>query len=288
MRKLLAALLLWAIAAPVWCAIDVGQASAGAFGGVVTTITTTAITTSASGSSFFIAVADDQSSSRTVSDNKSNTYTQVGPTLSNAFGFGVNASLYLCTSCTGGSGHTATVTFPTAADGEIYLIEIVGGASSSLVDVAAASWSSDTSSPFTSNSITTTNAADLILAITVTITSGGTEILTWGNSFTQVSADGNTAHFTGGIAKLIVGSTGTYNSTFTSAGGGATAAGSAVISFKAAGGGGSCTHNFWKSTGAFAQPDGTTGSYWSSAGAFATPNCTSGSYWRQDGTFNSN
>jgi hypothetical protein len=49
-------------------------------------------------------------------------------------------------------------------------------------------------------------------------------------------------------------------------------------------GGASCTHNFWKSNGTFAQPDGTTGSYWScSTGSFSTPNCSTGSFWRQDG-----
>lgn len=270
-------------------AIDVGQFSAGAFGNG-TTLSTTGINTTASGSSFVIFIMDDAATSRAASDNKGNTYSQVGTTLTNFLGFGVQASEYLCTNCTGGTGHTATATLSNTANAEVYLIEITGGATSSLVDALSSGfWNDDSATPFTSNNVVTSNANDLLLAFTLTNgSSAGPEVLTWGNSFTQVVSDGNTLHFTSGIAKRVVSSTGTYNSSYTSAGAGTTEAATAVISFKAASGGGGCTHNFWKSTGAFAQPDGTTGSYWSSAGAFATPNCTSGSYWRQDGTFNSN
>lgn len=196
--------------------IDVGQASAGAFA-TATSVTTVGINTTASGSSFLIFAIDD-GSSRTVSDNKGNTsnYSQVGSTLTNWLGFGINLSIWLCTNGTGGAGHTATLTPGASADLEVYLVEVTGGATASLVDaLSSAFWNDDNATPFTSNNVVTTNATDLLLAFTATDISL-TETLTWGNSFTQVVADGNPGHFGSGIAKRLVTSTGTYASSFTS------------------------------------------------------------------------
>lgn len=283
-RVCIAALVLFAWAHSALAAIDVGQASAGAFTGGATSVTTTGITTSASGSSFIIYVSYVSGFSvSSIADSKSNSYTLVASALTGWLS-ATNSAIYLCTNCTGGSGHTATLNLSGSTQAEIYLVEVTGGATASLVDATPSTfWNDDTASPFTSNSLTSSNANDLLLAFTNT-NGNTTDTFTWGNSFTQVTADGNPAHFTGGVAKRVVSSTGTYNSTFTSSGGTSEAA-SALISLKASGGGGGgCTHNFWKSTGAFVQPDGTTGSYWNLAtGAFSTPNCSTGTFWRQDG-----
>lgn len=211
--------------------INVGQASAGAFA-TGTSVTTVGINTSASGSSFLIFIIDDAATSRVPSDNKGNTasYVQVGSTLTNWLGFGIQLSIWLCTNGTGGTGHTATATVSPSADVEAYLVEVTGGATASLVDaLSSAFWNNDAATPFTSNNVVTSNATDLLLAFTATDISTP-ETLTWGNGFTQVVADGNPAHFGGGIAKQVVTSTGTYSSSFTSTS--ASNAATAVIAFK--------------------------------------------------------
>lgn len=209
--------------------IAVGAFSAGAFS-TTGTVTTAAITTAASGSSFVGFVADDGTTGNIPTDSKTNTYTRIGTRFTGVANLGV----YLCTNGTGGAGHTLNATSTGGStDLEAYLLEITGGALASLVDAfPGTQWNDDLASPFTSNAVTTTNAIDLILAFTATVTTSGTETLTWGNSFTQVVADGSSAHFSGGIAQLITGSTGTFNSTFTSAGGGTAEAISTVIAFK--------------------------------------------------------
>lgn len=211
-------------------AADVGQFSVGAFA-TGTSVATAGIVTAASGSSFLIFAIDD-SSSRSVSDNKGNTYSLVGSTLTNWLGFGINLSIWLCTHGTGGSAHSATLTPGGSADLECYLIEITGGAAASLVDaLSSAFWNDDAATPFTSNNVVTSNAADLLLAFTVTDISL-TETLTWGNGFAAVTADGNPSHFGSGIAKQLVSSAGTYSSSFTSSN--AVRAATAVIALKSA------------------------------------------------------
>lgn len=211
--------------------IDTGQASAGAFA-TATSVTTVGINTTASGSSFLVFIIDDAATSRVPSDNKGNTanYLQVGTTLTNWLGFGINLSLWLCTNGTGGSGHTATATVSPSADVECFLVEVTGGATASLVDtLSVAFWNDDNTSPYTSNNLSTSNAIDLLIAFAGTDISTP-ETLTWGNSFTAVTADGSPAHFGSGIAKRLVTSTGTYNSSFTSSS--AIQAATAVIALK--------------------------------------------------------
>ncbi len=214
--------------------IDVGQFSTpvfftGASGA------SNAISSAATGSSFLVFVSTDGTQTVTsVTDNKGNTpYAIVGSTLSNFLGAGVSAVIYLFTNGVGGSGHTATANLTGSADAEVYLLEVVGGVTASLVDaLSSAFWNDDSATPFTSNNVVTTNATDLLLAFTITGSTSGTETLTWSNSFSQVVADGNSAHFTTAIAKQIVSTTGTYNSSFTSSGAGTTECATAVIALK--------------------------------------------------------
>ncbi len=219
--------------------IDVGQASAPAFNNA-SPATTVGINTAATGSSFLIFVAYS-ATTMTVSDNKGNTanYVQVGSSLINFLGLAVDAAIYLCTNGTGGSGHTASATMTGGASiADIYLIEITGGALASLVDaISSAFWNDSTVSPYASNVAATAHAIDLLLGFTVTASVSGTESITWLNSFTQVSADGNSAQFTGGIAKRVVSSTGNYSVSFTSSGAGTTEAATALIALKDASGG---------------------------------------------------
>lgn len=219
------------------------SADVGAFGLPVfssgSTATTAGVTTAASGSSFVIFLNDSGSGTRSVSDNKSNTYTQIGVTGS-FFGGASNTSVWLKINGAGGTGHTATGTLTGGTFLEVHgPFEITGGALASLVEAFPATmWNDDTATPFTSNSVTTANADDLLLSFTATGTSSGTETLTYANGFVPVTADGNSAQFSGGVAKRVGVAPGTYFSQFTSAGAGTTEALITVIAFKSAAGGG--------------------------------------------------
>lgn len=208
---------------------------------------TVAVTTSVSGSSFVIfQLWESAQATPTISDTingsaSGNTYTQIGTTLTGAIGGFESASAFLCTNGNGGVNHVATSTFTGTNIVSTFLVEITGGVLTSLTDqISSPQWNDDVSSPFTSNAITTTQANELILALALTAAASGTETLTWGgapSSFTQVQAvsDGSNS-LTGGVAKLVVSSTGSVNSSFTSAGAGTTEAITMIVSFKAAAG----------------------------------------------------
>lgn len=200
--------------------------------------TTTGVNTTVAGSGFVACViwgSGGGAAFTSFVDSKGNTWTQIGTEFS---GFGSKARLYYCQNGVG-SGvsvlHTCTLTLTANGDATIYFDEILNGTLTGLLDVFA-DWNDDAATPFISGSLTTTQAHDLILAYTATNTPSGTEVLTWGNSFTQVDADGNSANVTGGCAKRYVTATGTYNSTMTSSV--ATEAVTILIALKELGGAG--------------------------------------------------
>lgn len=196
-------------------------------------VTTPSITTSASGSSFLLCLILAVGLAPTISDSKSNTYTLVGTTSTSIFGEII--SMYLSTNGTGGSGHTASASWTGSGLGDLYLIEITGGATSGLLDqISSPQWNDDSSSPFTTNATgTLSQANELAVAFTATGTNSGTETLTWGNGFTQIDADGNSSGATGGTAFLVTSATTPVVASFTSAGAGTTEAVSMVATFKA-------------------------------------------------------
>jgi hypothetical protein len=212
-------------------AIAPGQ-SASAASTTATSITTAAVTTAATGSSFLIG-ASIIGVTPAVSDSKSNTYTLIGSTFSKG---GQVCGLYLCTNGAGGSGHTAIVSGG-ALYNAVFFLEVTGGALASLVDqIPATQWNDDTSSPFTSNATSaTTQAAEMCVAFTLTVSSSGTETLNWSaNSYTQQTALGNANAITGGIATKVVSATGTQQTSFTSSGAGTTEAYVTLVTLEAA------------------------------------------------------
>lgn len=210
--------------------IDVGVAPTPVFNNA-RVATTAGVTTQVSGSSFCLLIADD-GTSVVPSDNKGNTanYFAIGTRFTGV----ANVSLWLCTNGAGGAGHTFTATSSGGStDVQIYPVELTAGALASLVDVfPVTQWNDDVASPFTSNSATTTLANDLVLAFCITVTTSGTETLTFGNGYVQVVADGSSAHFSGGIAKLLLAVPGATNASFTSAGGGTSEAIVTIVAFK--------------------------------------------------------
>lgn len=159
-----------------------------------------------------------------------NTYSLVGSVADSVVNAGqVKFAIYHCPGATGGpsggasaggASHVFTVTFPASQDqSSIWLVALPAG---SVVDQTTAGIA-DGASPYTSNNATTTQASETLIAFTTTATSGGTELLAWGNSFASLGdALGNAALLTGDTAVRTVAATGTYQSSFTSTGAGTT------------------------------------------------------------------
>lgn len=257
-----------------------------------TAVTTTGGTTQATGSTFVVVAVyrntgGSGAAPTSVTDSKSNTYTQ-GSNVTYAFGF-ANIAIYYCINCTGGASHTATATWGTSTTDffSVAFVEIKSVGAGTLGSHPTGVTDGTGTQTITAPSITTAVANEIVVEAFGTYSSNTSTINTTGTGFTQIVSQAAATATNGAISWAVPASSGTAAAATFSHTGTNDYAGALSISIKPPGAGG-CTHNFWKSTGAFAQPDGTTGSYWSSAGAFATPNCTSGSYWRQDGTFNSN
>lgn len=202
--------------------------------------TSSGITTKTTGSSFFVFIVWLSSAatpvlSDTINGSSSgNTWTQIGSTLSGGFGGAVSSKVMYCQDGNGGTNHIATATW-TGGSSAVFLgfLEVVNGATSGILDqISSPFWNDDTSSPFTSNSVSPTQAVELLLAFTITGTTSGFETLTWGNGFAQIVGDGDASIITGAIADLTTSATGAVSSTFTSSGAGTTESITALISLE--------------------------------------------------------
>jgi hypothetical protein len=170
---------------------------------------TNSINSAASGSSFFIVIISFGAVSYTITDNKGNgsgAFVQQGST-SNNTSDGITLAAFLATNVAGGSGHVFSIT---PAGGsvqlEVYVCEVTGGATSSLVDVLAGPTFGFLGNP-SSNPVTTTNANDLILAVFQNNTNPITTF-TPGAGFTSIvqsATDGNI------LVGQVVSATGTYD-----------------------------------------------------------------------------
>lgn len=212
------------------------------------------INTSASGSSFvFLFVGTGtlptagQISDTLNGSASGNTWTQIG---TNFTGFGGgNAAIFYCQNGAGGTNHVITAAWSGGGTQQILLaaVEIIGGALTGLLDqISSPMWNDDTSSPFTANAITPAQAAELVLAFCISISSSGTEVPTFGSGFSTVQYQGDANSITGGIAGQVINSTSSLNISYTLAGAGSTEAATALVSFKApAGGAGSTATVAW-------------------------------------------
>lgn len=205
----------------------------------------TALNTNASGSTFvflFVCTGTLPTAAQ-ISDTvggvaTGNTYSQVG---TNFTGFGGgNAAIFYCQNGAGGTNHVFTATWTGAGAQQIMMmpVEITGGALTGILDQTSSSmWNDDTSSPFTANAITPAQAAELVLAFCISVSSSGTEVPTFGSGFSTVQYQGDANSITGGIAGQVISSISSLNISYTLAGAGSTEAATALISFKAAAGG---------------------------------------------------
>lgn len=210
--------------------------------GVTNTVTTTSVNTSATGSTFVLLMQFEGSSTfSSISDNKGNTYTQIGTELT--ANVGAKSRLYYCQNGAGGSGHTFTATTATNVAITLHAIEITGGKTTGILNPTPPAANDDLSSPLTSSSITTLQA-DALLVAGLAATSSGSNPATHAesNGFTiQAGAEETdaTQYWTGCLATKVVASTGTYSASFTETGATTGAVWIAAFEAAASGGGGS-------------------------------------------------
>lgn len=203
----------------------------------VLTLDLPSVNTAASGSTFFVGgFSTGNVTQRIPTDSKSNTFAVLaGPTTDSVASY--TGSTWYCEGGAGGSSHVVTVRSSGVATTGVlagYLVEIVAGAAGGVLDQAPAGLN-DTSSPFTTNTSGTTTQADeiAILYYSTGTTAAGPEVITWGNGFTQIDAQGDGNFVTGGTAYKVLSSTGTVQGSITSAGAGTTETIGFVATFKA-------------------------------------------------------
>jgi hypothetical protein len=187
------------------------------------------------GSTFFCVARDYSPSVTAATDNYSNTYSQVGTTVTIG---STGLSVWMCENGTGGTGHKPSVTKSTGDLISFSFFEVTGSLTASSLDGTAGA-GLDTSSPFNAT-VTTGNANDLI--ITVGGSNGAATTITYtpGAGFTLAGSGVTWATGTNGLALGVmsqnVSATGTYGGNFTQSSG--TQAGVITFALKDAGGGG--------------------------------------------------
>jgi hypothetical protein len=196
------------------------------------TSTTTTSFTSTAGGTIWVGVSDASGQgSLTISDNKGNSYTQIGTTRTSASGAQIRR--YYCANIAGGAGHTVTATWGSNSDATVHVLELAGVATASL-DSAASAQADDNNPPWTVTSGTLAQADSIAVAMTGTAFNG-----TWSESsgFTVQTQEGdNNLYWTGCAASRVVAATTALTPSFTISGGGSDCA-VAIDVFKASAGG---------------------------------------------------
>jgi hypothetical protein len=186
------------------------------------------------GNHFVCVVVDYSPSVTAITDNFSNTYSQVGSTVTNG---SVALSVWLCIAGTGGAGHKPSVTKTTGDALSFSFMEIAGSASASPLDGTVGA-GLDSASPYNAT-VTTANATDLVITIGSSNGAATTVTYTPGTGFTL--ATGGVTYPTGtnvlsiGVMYQNVSATGTYGGNFTVSSG--TACGVITFALKDAAGG---------------------------------------------------
>jgi len=210
--------------------------------------TTPSRTTSSSGSNFYVFITAQPSSfaATPITDSKSNTYTQVGTTLTNA-GSSLESRVYKCENGTGGASHTWTVSLTSTTYAALMAVELTGMALTSSVEQQGRQ--EDNATPFVTPSVTTTQANQIILAACFEDSSGTTSAETWGGSFTNSDlieelTNAGTGVASGLVAKAVT-SAGSYQGSLTISGVTVNSTNMHIITVKEASGGGASNQLAW-------------------------------------------
>jgi hypothetical protein len=202
-------------------AIAQGLAEEHTYGSNTPQATTGSLNTSATGSYFFVVIRAYSPSANTITDTYSNTWTLLGSQANGS----TTTYVYKGASAGGGTAaggatHKITISKATGDTASMCFFEVTGAATSSVQDGTLASVL-DSSSPF-NQTITTTNATDLIIGIGASNSAANPTTYTPGTGFTLAS----TSSFTNGTNSDTIGvmsqrvtSTGTYGPNFTTSSG---------------------------------------------------------------------
>jgi hypothetical protein len=193
---------------------------------------TTGSGTTTTGSTFAIAISFDNTVTiSTVADSKGNTYTIAGSVQQDG-SISHKKALYYCQNGTGGSGHTATVTFSGGSFGTVYLIEVTGAATASFDKTAQGA---DNASPYTVTLPTLSQADEVIITIHGSRQGGSVTYASSNTTILSQESDGDN-YWTSVVSKVVVASTTAFSPSFT---GGDTDTAQVAATFKASAGGGS-------------------------------------------------
>lgn len=188
---------------------------------------TTAAISTQTGSTIVVGVTYSDTFT-SVTDNQSNTWTEVGTTVTN----GDKIKMFYCQNCTGNASHTFTTSVAAFSFGVIVVAEFRDMLTSGVLDQNNTGTNSSTTTHTTGNITTTT--ADQVLVHYAQL-GGGTDC-TWSSPFAgngSISDQRCNLDSTGSgvMAYRIVSSTGTYSGSIVSSQSGNS--GSKIASFKA-------------------------------------------------------
>jgi hypothetical protein len=209
--------------------ISVGVTASASGGSSSHTVATSGVTTQASGSTFVVCCSwYNTTTAPVITDNKSNSYTQIGTNVYNATD-STGFALFYCKG-NGGSGHTFTGTSGAGTYLGIAVLEIKG--STGVIDQSNQGSAISGTGPAGSGSITTTNAHDIIVGAGYCDSEATSQAITIGSPLTAAPAKNYTSVSLGAILGYeIVSSTGTYSAAVSASPNG-TFVGAAVTSFK--------------------------------------------------------
>ncbi len=223
-----------------WSALGIGNANCTATSSNATTVTTAGITTTANSGVVVGLFWDATQNFSSIADSKSNgTPTQIGS--EQATNFGKSRFYYYPKLTSAGAAHTWTLTMSGSTQGIVCVLELTTGGNGIAMDQTA-TFNLDSSSPYTSNSVTTTVADEILVGWSNVDGSGTTTYTDNGGSFTKrAEATDSNCCWSSMISSRTVASTGTYSTNWTLSGT-ITASGESLASFsEASGGGGGAT-----------------------------------------------
>lgn len=173
--------------------------------------------TTTSGSTLFAFVWWSSAPFTSITDSKSNTWTQIG---AEQTGSAHKSRLYYAKNITGGAGHTVTLNLGSADGCSIIMIEITVADTVSPIDQS--DQRDDTTSPFTlAAGLTTTQASEVLLSFLAGTSSSNPATHAesgLGSSTIQDEVLNGSTFWTGAVATKEVTSTGTFNPSWTESG----------------------------------------------------------------------
>jgi len=202
-------------------ALAQGLAEEHTFGSGIPQSLTGTLTTAATGSYFYVVVRAYSPSANTVTDTYSNTWSLLGSQANGS----TTTYVYQGASAgggtaAGGAGHTVTISKATGDTASVSFFEVTGAATSTVQDGTLVS-NLDAASPF-DQTITTTNATDLIIGIGASNSAANPTTYTPGTGFTLSAgatfSDGTNSDTIGVMSRRVT-STGTYGPNFTTSSG---------------------------------------------------------------------